>query len=83
MGVHNPPIDVGRRRGIPPSHRLCDKCQAGLVGDEHQLVFSCSALQPIRDRYPHLFRSPFWSVRQFVWEESVVHFIYGCFQFRP
>eukprot|EP00884_Botryococcus_braunii_P022116 jgi/Botrbrau1/8589/Bobra.0380s0010.1 len=48
MGVHNLPIDAGRRRGIPRSHRFCDQCQAGL---------------PIRDRYPHLFRSPFRSLR--------------------
>eukprot|EP00884_Botryococcus_braunii_P003116 jgi/Botrbrau1/12805/Bobra.117_1s0021.1 len=86
MGFHNLPIDVGRRQGVPRSQRLCDTCQAGLVGDENHLVFSCSALQPICDRYPHLFRSPFRSLRQFVWQDdlqSVFHFIHECFQFRP
>jgi hypothetical protein len=65
-GVHNLP--VGRPRGVPRSQRLCDRCQGGLVGDEHHLVqcLFLLALQPIRDHYPHLFRSPVQSLHEFV-----------------
>jgi hypothetical protein len=59
MGVQNLLIDVGRRRGVPHCQRLCAKCQVGLMGKVHNLVSFCSALQPIRVRYPHLFVPPF------------------------
>eukprot|EP00884_Botryococcus_braunii_P003919 jgi/Botrbrau1/13528/Bobra.0347s0012.1 len=83
MGVHNLPVDAGRGRGVPRSQRLCDNCQAGLVGDEHHLVFSCSACSPSGPVTPNLFRSPFRSLRQFVWQDdrqSKVNFISDWFQ---
>ena len=51
------------------------------IGDEYHLVFSCSAVQHIRDRYPGLFRPTVSTMVEFLWQDalvSVVRFVVEC-----
>ena len=60
------------------ARRFCGKCHAQAIADERHLVFECSAVQPIRDRYPSLFTGPGQTMQQFMWQADivgVVHFI--------
>jgi len=85
MGVHGLPIDVGRWRGVPRSHRTCDMCDTGAVGDEHHFVFVCPALAAVRTHYAPLFALRSRTLRAFVWQPDlllVVRYIYDCFQVR-
>jgi hypothetical protein len=52
-------------------------------------VFHCPALDQVHDRYPHLFSSPSWSLRNFIWQEdqvavavAVVIFVFDAIQAR-
>jgi hypothetical protein len=77
-GCHNLPNDVGRRTGVPRSQRFCGKCHAQVIADERHLIFECSVVQPIRNRYPSLFTGPGQTMQQFMWQADiagVVHFI--------
>ena len=85
MGQHDLPIATGRWRGIPRHERYCDMCGRRLVGDEQHFVFYCPSLQPVRDRYTDLFRSPSNSLQQFMWQADtprVVNFIVDCLEHR-
>ena len=87
MGQHDLPIAKGRLHDppIPRHERFCDMCRLQLVGDEQHFVFYCPTLQVIRDLYPDLFRSPYRSLRQFIWQEDtprVINFILDCLQHR-
>jgi hypothetical protein len=85
MGQHDLPIVTGRWRGIPRHERFCDMCSLPLVGDEQHFVFYCPYLQPVRDRYMDLFRSPFRSLRQFMWQDNtprVITFLVECLELR-
>lgn len=85
MGQHDLPIVTGRWRGIPRHQRYCDMCDRRLVGDEQHFVFYCPCLQPVRDRYTDLFRSPYNSLQQFIWQAElprVINFIVECFDAR-
>ena len=56
LGCHTLPSATGQRRNprVPRDQRICTRCQHGL-GDERHLVFECTKLQHIRDRYALLF----------------------------
>ena len=87
MGGHDLPIDALRRRRppVPRLLRFCDMCHQRLVGDEQHFVFFCTALQPLRDAYSHLFPPGLHSLKRFMWQEdlsAVVHFISDAFSFR-
>ena len=92
MGGHDLPIDALRRRRppVPRLLRFCDMCHQRLVGDEQHFVFLCTALQPLRDAYSHLFPPGLHSLKRFInnivmWQEdlsAVVHFISDAFSFR-
>lgn len=84
LGVHDLPIDVGRRNKTPRDDRVCDMCGLG-VGDEHHFIFHCSALAPLREKFSHLFSSSSYNLRRFIWQQDmvgVVNFIYEGFQVR-
>ena len=49
-----------------------------MVGDERHLVFECSTVQHVRDKYPGLFSGPGQTMQQFMWQADiagVVHFV--------
>ena len=52
LGCYTLPTAAGQRRypRAPRDQRICTRCQHGL-GDEKHLVFECTKLQHIRDRY--------------------------------
>ena len=80
-GCHGLPVALGRRTGVPRSQRLCTHCSSHDIGDEYHLVFSCSAVQHIRDRYPGLFRPTVSTMVEFLWQDdlvSVVRFVVEC-----
>ena len=59
LGCHGLEVDVGRHNGIAWQDRQCTRCSAerlqGLeckVGDEHHMVFDCSAMDDVRATVP-------------------------------
>ena len=75
-GSHSLPSNIGRRRGVPRSQRLCSQCGC-LFGDEFHRVFECPALADLRSQYQHLFASVD-TMRRFLWQQDlvgVVHYV--------
>jgi hypothetical protein len=63
---------------------LCKLLPLGDIGDEHHLIFRCSAVQHIRDSYSGLFRANVQTMVQFMWQDdlvSVVKFVVQCLDF--
>ena len=66
---------------ISSAHRVCTLCQTGNLGDEQHLVFQCSALQGIRDRYNGLFGDHAATMVHPMWQHgtrAVAKFIEEC-----
>ena len=82
MGCHSLPIVMGRRSGVPRSQRVCLQCDLHVVGDERHMVFDCTALQPVRERYLDLFGPNIITMQQFMWQRDLIrvaHFVLACF----
>eukprot|EP00884_Botryococcus_braunii_P005867 jgi/Botrbrau1/15281/Bobra.97_1s0007.1 len=71
LGCHDLPIDKGRQQGIPRDQRICTRCSLELVGDEHHLLFTCPAVQHVRQQFMHLFQQRSRSVQTFMWQEDL------------
>eukprot|EP00884_Botryococcus_braunii_P018837 jgi/Botrbrau1/5637/Bobra.55_1s0026.1 len=71
LGCHDLPIDKGRQQGIPRDQRICTKCSLELVGDEHHMLFTCPAVQHVRQQFMHLFQPRSRSVQTFMWQEDL------------
>lgn len=71
LGCHNLPIDRGRQHGIPRAQRTCTRCSLELVGDEHHLLFTCPAVQHVRQQFMHLFQQDRRSVQTFMWQDDL------------
>jgi exonuclease III len=71
LGCHDLPIDKGRQQGIPRDQRICTRCSLELVGDEHHLLFTCPAVQHVRQQFMHLFQQRSRSVQSFMWQEDL------------
>ena len=69
LGCHNLPVDSGRQQGIPRHQRICTRCSLELVGDEHHLLFTCPAVQHVRQQFMHLFQQKSRSVQTFMWQD--------------
>ncbi len=81
VGCHSLPSVVGRRSNprVPRHERMCTRCQDEL-GDEKHLVFECSALQHIRDKFSFLFirRDTMRSFMNQGCQRELMHFISEC-----
>ena len=78
LGCHNLPVDSGRQLGIPRAQRICTRCSLELVGDEHHLLFTCPAVQHVREQFMRLFQYKTRSVQTFMWQndsEGVARFV--------
>lgn len=86
MGCHGLPRDNacwGPQR-VSRMHRICLKCTSNQVGDERHLVFECTALQPIRDKYADLFQVAPLTMRQFMWQPDLLRvalFVVECIDY--
>lgn len=70
MGCHGLPKDVGRRTAIPRMQRVCQKCDLNEIGDEQHLIFTCPAVQHVRDRYAGLFSGSTHTMLDFMWQDK-------------
>ena len=71
MGCHSLPRCVGSWTVDPRADRHCTLCATSTVGDERHLVFECTTLQPVRDKYAHLFSGDN-TMRLFMWQAYLV-----------
>lgn len=82
VGCHGLPKDLGRRSGVPRLQRVCQKCDLHEIGDEHHLVFTCTAVQHVRERYVGLFSPSIVTMLDFMWQPDLVgvaNFVKECF----
>ncbi len=55
LGSHDLQVQTAAWQHVPRHMRVCQFCHANEVDDEYHAIFDCSALQHIRQVYPHLF----------------------------
>lgn len=82
MGCHGLPKDIGRRTAVPRMQRVCQKCDLHEIGDEKHLIFTCPAVQHVRDRYAGLFSESVHTMLEFMWQDDLVgvaKFLMDCF----
>jgi hypothetical protein len=71
LGCHNFPADQGRQQGLPRDQRICTRGSLDLVGDEHHLLFTCPAVQHVRQQFLHLFQYRQRSVQTLMWQQDL------------
>jgi hypothetical protein len=71
LGCHNLHVDRGSQHGIPRLQDICTTCSLELVGDEHHVLFTCTAVQYVRQQLLHLLQQRSRSVQTFVWQEDI------------
>ena len=85
MGCHGLPKDVGRA-SVPRMQRVCPRCDLHEIGDEKHMVFTCTALQHIRERHAGLFSASIVTMLDFMWQADLVgvaKFVMDCLDFFP
>ena len=76
-----PPNDLGRHSNLPRLQRFCTNCSSWTIGDEFHMGFACPAVQPVCDKFAHLFGTPGQTMQQLLWQEDMraaVHFVQEC-----
>ena len=79
MGYHGLPRDEGSWAGpnrVDSMQRACQACSTGAMGDERHMIFECTSVQHLRQRYAGLFHGLPMTVKQFVWQQDIVQVIY-------
>jgi hypothetical protein len=65
LSCHHLAVETGRWSSVAIDNRTCQLCRSGAVQDEHHILFVCSAILHVRNRYPVLFgNNRFTHVRQ-------------------
>ena len=82
-GCSGLPVDTGRwaEPRVPRSQRVCQLCHSGQVCDEKHVVFECSMLAGLRDKYRRLFGVNTQTMLQFMWQKDiagVASFVSDC-----
>ena len=74
------PKDEGSWNKVPRHERICLLCNSGSLCDEKHMVFQCSGLQGLPDKYASLFLDV-CTMKEFLWQDdlvSVAKFIHAC-----
>ncbi len=69
---------------MPRMQRVCPHCDLHEIGDEKHMVFTCVALQHIRERHAGLFSASIVTMLDFMWQADLVgvaKFVMDCLDF--